>query len=141
MSKVISLQSTNKYAGQNATFALFCYHSDKLRDVLLEPWFIAEIGLFATEYAKQRFAKDCCVKMCPDDDNCPFILSNLTFAQFSNFVTQRKARRGKGRGTSMSLGNASYEQSQSALKHLFHMSKYVMQTNFFDDLKQFTKGI
>ncbi len=41
----------------------------------------------------------------------------------------------------MSLGNASYEQSQSALKHLFCMSKYVMQTNFFDDLKQFTKGI
>jgi hypothetical protein len=96
MSKVISLQSTNKYAGQNATFALFCYHSDELRDVLLELWFIAEIGLFANEYAKQRFAKDCCVKMCPDNDNCPLILSNLAFAQFSNFVTQRKARRGKG---------------------------------------------
>ncbi len=58
MSKVINLQSTNKYAGKNATFALFCYHSDELRVVLLEPWFIAEIGLFATEYAKQRFAKD-----------------------------------------------------------------------------------
>ena len=41
----------------------------------------------------------------------------------------------------MSLGNASYEQSQSTLKHLFRMSKYAMQTNFFDDLKQFTKGI
>ncbi len=41
----------------------------------------------------------------------------------------------------MSLGNALYEQSQSALKLLFRMSKYVMQTNFFDDLKQFTKGI
>jgi len=41
----------------------------------------------------------------------------------------------------MSLGNASYEQSQSALKHLFRMSKYAMQTNFFDNLKQFTKGI
>ena len=41
----------------------------------------------------------------------------------------------------MSHGNASYEQSQSALKHLFRMSKYAMQTNFFDNLKQFTKGI
>ena len=79
--------------------------------------------------------------MSPQDDNCPFILSNLTFEQFSDFVTQRKARRGKGRGLSMSLGNASYEQSQSALKHLFRMSKYAMQTNFFDNLKQFTKGI
>jgi hypothetical protein len=79
--------------------------------------------------------------MSPQDDNCPFILSNLTFEQFSDFVTQRKARRGKGRGLSMSLGNASYEQSQSALKHLFRMSKYTMRTNFFDNLKQFTKGI
>jgi hypothetical protein len=41
----------------------------------------------------------------------------------------------------MSLGNASYKQSQSALKHLFRMSKYAMQLDFFDNLKQFTKGI
>jgi hypothetical protein len=47
----------------------------------------------------------------------------------------------KGQGLAMSLGHASFEQSQSALKNLFHMRKYVMQTNFFDDLKQFTKGI
>jgi len=98
MSKVISLQSTTKYAGQNATFAIFCYHSIELRDDLLEPWFIEEVSLQTTEFAKQRHAKNCCVKMSPQDDNCPFILSNLTFEQFSNFVTQRKARRGKGRG-------------------------------------------
>ena len=94
MLKVISLQSTNKYAGQIDTFALFCNHSDKLRDILLEPWFIEEIGSFATEYAKQRYVNVCCIKMCPDDDNCPFILSNQSIAQFSDFVTQRKARRG-----------------------------------------------
>ena len=79
--------------------------------------------------------------MSPEGNNCLFILSNLTFAQFSNFVTLRKARRGEGQGLLMSLGNASYKQSQSALKHLFCMSKYAMQTNFFDNLKQFTKGI
>ena len=141
MSKVISLQSITKYAGQNATFAIFCCHSIELRDVLLEPWFIEEVSLQATEYTKQRCAKHCCVKMSPQDDNRPFILSNLTFEQFSDFVTQRKACRGKGRGLSMSLGNASYKQSQSALKHLFRMSKYAMQTNFFDNLEQFTKGI
>ena len=141
MAKVISMQSADKYAGQNATFAIFCYNSIELRDDLLEPWFIEEISLHATEFLKQQHAKNCCVKMSPQDDNCPFILSNLTFEQFSDFVTQRKARRGKGKGLSMSLGNASYEQSQSALKHLFRMSKYAMQTNFFDNLKQFTKGI
>ena len=86
MSKVISSQSTTKYAGQNATFAIFCYHSIELREVLLEPWFIEEVSLQATEFFKQRHAKNCCVKMSPQDDNCPFILSNLTFEQFSNFV-------------------------------------------------------
>jgi hypothetical protein len=39
------------------------------------------------------------------------------------------------------LGNLSYEQSQSALKHLFCMSKYAMQPDFFKNLKQSTKGI
>ena len=34
--KVISMQSADKYAGQNATFAMFCYKSDELWDTLLE---------------------------------------------------------------------------------------------------------
>ena len=33
------------------------------------------------------------------------------------------------------------KQSQSAVKHLFRMSMYAMKPNFFDNLKQFTKGI
>ena len=79
--------------------------------------------------------------MNPEDDNCPFKLSNLTFGHCSDFITQRKACKRKHRSEGMSLGNASYEQLQSALKHLFHMSKYDMQLDFFDNLKQFTKGI
>jgi hypothetical protein len=45
------------------------------------------------------------------------------------------------RGKVMVLGNASYKQCQSALKHLFHMSIYMMDPDFFTELKQFTKGI
>jgi hypothetical protein len=59
MSKMISLHSTTKYAGQNATFAIFCYHSIELRDNLLEPLFIEEVSLQATEFAKQQHAKIC----------------------------------------------------------------------------------
>ncbi len=76
-----------------------------------------------------------------EDDNCPFKLSNLMFSRFSDFITQLKACKGKNCDKAMSLGNASYEQSQSALKHLFSMSKYAMQSDFFDNLKQFMKGI
>ncbi len=79
--------------------------------------------------------------MSPEDNNCPFILSNLMFAHFSNFITQKKVCRGESQRKAMCLGNLSYEQSQSALKHLFHLSKYAMQPGFFKNLKQFTKGI
>ncbi len=137
MAKVVSTQSANKYAGQNSMFALFCYESAELRDVLLEPWFIDGLSMHAKENAKNKYTKNCCMIMSPEDDNCPFILSNLTFAHFSDFITHKKACRGK----SHCLGNSSYEQFQSALKHLFRMSKYAMQPGFFENLKQFTKGI
>jgi hypothetical protein len=79
--------------------------------------------------------------MNPEDKNCPFVLSNLTFIHFSSFVTQRKARKGKHLGKAMALGNALYKQCQSALKYLFRMSIYTMDPDFFTELKQFTKGI
>ena len=141
MAKVISTSSTNNFAGQNAMFAMFCLDSAELRNRLLEQWFVDNVSAFPKADEKQKYAKECCMKMSSEDDNCPFILSNLTFADFSAFLTQRKARRGNHIGKAMSLGNASYAQSQSALKHLFRMSKYAMQSDFFENLKQFTKGI
>ena len=98
MAKVISMQSADKYAGQNATFAMFCYESDELRDILLENWFIENLGNIANQNAKKKYAKSCCLNMSPEDNNCPFILSNLTFVDFSDFVMQPKACRGKGQG-------------------------------------------
>jgi hypothetical protein len=122
-------------------FALFCYKSAELRDVLLEPWYIDGLSMHAKENAKKKYAKNCCMIVSPEDNNCPFILSNLTFAHFSNFIMQQKARRGKSQWKAMCFGNLSYKQSQSVLKHLFCMSKYAMQPGFFGNLKQFMKGI
>ncbi len=68
-----------------------------------------------------------------------FVESNIL--HFSNFVTQQKACKGKSQGKAMCLGNLSYKQCQSALKHLFCMSDYNMKPNFFKNLKQFTKDI
>ena len=135
MSKVVSKQSADKYSGQNSIFAMYLY------DSLLEPSFVRGLDALATNSQKKKYAKQCCLDMSPGDDNCPLILLNLTFIHFSTFVTLRKARKGKHRGKAMSLGNASYEQAQSALKHLFRMSKYSMDPDFFTELKQFTKGI
>lgn len=62
---------------------------------------------------RKNTQKHCCVNMSPEDDDCPFILSNLTFAfaHFGDFVMQHNACRGKliRQGKAMSLGNASYE--------------------------------
>ncbi len=112
-------------------FALFCYKSAEL----LEPWFIDGLSMHAKENAKKKYAKNSCVIMCQEDNNCPFILSNLMFVHFSDFIMKKNACRGKSQGKAMCLGNSSYEQSQSALKHLFCMSKYAMQPGFFENLK------
>ena len=80
MAKVVSRKSTVLYAQQNSIFALFCYASaDHLRDLLLEPWFIEGLNALKSATQKKKYAKNCCLDMSPDDDNCPFILSNLTF--------------------------------------------------------------
>jgi hypothetical protein len=141
MAQCVAKQSADKYAGQNAGFAMFCYNSDELHDVLLEPWFIEGIDEIERTYDKKKYAKECCLKSSAEDDNCPFILSNLTFAQFSHYLSIKTRSRGKNQGQAMTLSNASYEQCQSALKHLFRMSKYDMGVSFLEQLKQFTKGI
>jgi hypothetical protein len=120
---------------------MFCYKSAELCELLLEPWFIQYLDKHATETQKKKYAKNCCLVISPEDNNCPFILSNLTFLHFSNFVMQQKECKGKSQGKVVYLGNLSYEQCQSELKHLFCMSKYNMELDFFDHLKQFTKGI
>jgi hypothetical protein len=43
MGKIVAKASTRNYARQNAHFALYCFDSDKLRDSLLEPWFIGSL--------------------------------------------------------------------------------------------------
>ncbi len=107
----------------------------------MELWFIQHLDKHATETQKKKYAKNCCLVMSPEDNNCPFILSNLTFTHFSNFFMQQKACKGKSQGEAMCLGNSLYKQCQSALKHLFRMSKYNMEPDFFEHLKQFTKDI
>ena len=79
--------------------------------------------------------------MSPEENDCPFVLSNLTFAHFSNFLATRTRARGKRKGEANSLGVASFDQARSSLVHLFRMSKYEMLVDFADKLKIFMKGL
>jgi len=115
MGKVVSAQSAKNYSYQNIAFALYCYESDELRSLLLEPWFVEQLHQFSKAKEKKDYAKECLLACSPEDNNCPFILSNLTFAHFSNFLSTKTRRKGKNKGKQNSLGNASYDQAKSAL--------------------------
>jgi hypothetical protein len=117
MAQCVATTSSTKYAQQNSGFALFCFDSTELRNNLLEPWFVEGMRKIKKLNDRKKYAKACCLRSSPEDDNCPFILSNLTFAQFSNYLAKRTSRAGKHQGQVLKMSNASYEQSQSAIKH------------------------
>ncbi len=62
MAQCVAKQSSDKYAGQNAGFAMFCFDSIELRDCLLEQWFITEISEIEQAFYRKRHAKECCLK-------------------------------------------------------------------------------
>lgn len=141
MSKVVSAQSAKNYSYQNTAFSLYCYESDELRSLLLESWFVERLSQFSKASDKKNYVKECLLACSPEDNNCPFILSNLTFAHFSNFLSTKTRRKGKKKGQQNSLGNASYDQAKSALVHLFRMSRYDMPVDLAAKLKMFMKGM
>jgi hypothetical protein len=142
MGKVVAKKSSINYVHQNLAFALYRHKSDKLRSTLFEPWFVWWLQEpFATATARKKYVQECLLAMSPEDDNCPFILLNLSFAHFSNFLSTRTRSRGKRKGEPNLLLVASYDQAKSALVHLFRMSKYDMPMEFAEKLKIFMKGM
>ena len=141
MGKVVSAQSAKNYPFQNTAFSLYCYESDELRSLLLESWFVERLSQFSKASDKKNYEKECLLACSPEDNNCPFILSNLTFPHFSNFLSTKTRLKGKKTGQQNPLGNASYDQAKSALVHLFWMSKYDMPVDLAAKLKMFIKGM
>ena len=107
MGKVVSVQSAKNYSYQNTAFALYCYESDKLRSLLLELWFVEWLSQFWKANDKKNYAKECLLACNPEDNNCPFILSNLTFAHLSNFLLTKTRHKGKKKGQQNLLGDTS----------------------------------
>jgi hypothetical protein len=107
MGKVVTMKLSMNYAGQNAVLALFCHDNDEWRDHLLESWLVERLAKFPTLTKKKKYAKECFLACSREDDNCPFILWNLTFVHFSNFLSTRTRSRRKNKGQPNSLGAAS----------------------------------
>ena len=107
MGKIVAKASAQNYARQNTHFALYCFETAELRDCLLEPWFVEKFGECRNVSARKKYAFKCFESMGAEDDNCPFVLSELTFAHFTTFLSTRTRTRGKNRGQPNSLGIAS----------------------------------
>ena len=90
---------------------------------------------------EKYYAQECLLKCSPEDDDCPLILSNLTFPHFSHFLSTCTSHQGKNKGKANLLGHASYDQANSALHHLFRMSKYKISVDLSEKLKLFMKGM
>jgi hypothetical protein len=119
MGKVVAKKSSINYAHQNLSFALYCHKSDELQSTLFEPWFVQRLQEpFATATTRKKYLQECLLVMSPEDDNCPFILSNLSFAHFSNFLSTRTRSRVKRKGEPNLSSVSSYDQTKSALVHL-----------------------
>ena len=89
----------------------------------------------------KKYAQECLLKCSPEDDNCLCILTNLTYAQFTYFLSTCTSYRGKIKGKANLLGHASYDQAKSALHHLFQLSKYKIPVDLSEKLKLFMKGM
>ena len=139
MGKCVALQSTQKYAGQNSIFAEYCYDNDEYRD-LLEPWFLQTMESFDTPAKRLKYAKECMLAMSSEDDNCLFIVSSLSFAQFSDYLDRCTSWHGKNKRKEDSLEMLTIEHAKSALQNLYRFSKYLMSPSMGVLLKQYLSG-
>ena len=90
MGKVVATKSAINYAYQNGSFALFCYGNEVLREKMLEPWFTRGLAQRTTSKAKTKYLQECFLACSAEDNNCPFILSNLMFPLLANKGNRQK---------------------------------------------------
>ena len=135
MTHVIARSSHASYATKNIPFVLWLLHSNEFR-ALLEPWFL-DIVQGLDDVETRRKTKEILVDMQADADNCPVILSALTFEVFSHYLTTRRPQR----AGVVVLSFASFSAHRSALMNLYHITKYEMPACFSKLLSQFMSGM
>ncbi len=75
MGKIVAKASTRNYARQNTPFSLYCFETAKLRDCLLELWFVEKLGECRNVSARKKYVFKCFESMGAEDNNvllcCP----------------------------------------------------------------------
>ena len=97
-------------------------------------------NLLENDREMKKWINDILLKMHPRSA-CPVLLSNLTFDIFIEYLASKKLSRQHIGNVSNTLSASSCDSYQSALMHLYRMSKYNMDSHFATDLSQFMTGM
>ena len=143
MKRVVSFRSELKYKNENVNFFLWiCDGNESVRELLLEEWFknklddaqVSDVGK-KTRPNMRKVCKDALDAVNKASNNCPVILSSLTFNIFSHYLTTRRKR------SQSYLEKSTYGRIRSALSHLFRMSGQEMNATMEKEMSQFMSGI
>ncbi len=139
MSNVISSNTSENYNTNNVGFVWWLIQSSRYH--LIEGWALTAINNKTTITKKKKKIKALINAMYCDDNNSPVILSDLTFEIFSEYLATKKVIRCHRNNSTQMLSKSTYDLCQSALMHMFKMSKYDMSEEFAKKLSRFMAGL
>jgi hypothetical protein len=141
LKNVVAPRSHVQYMNENVKLLLWAYdEGDELRVRLLHEDFINDININvqnATTAKAKTKAKRVIIKrwyngIKKNTPNCPLNLDNLTFDDFSTYLTAHKSK------TQWYLAKLLYyDVIQSALTHMYWLTGKVMKDDLFKNLKEF----
>jgi hypothetical protein len=144
LQNVVAPRSRVRYMNENVKLLLWAYdEGDELRGRLLHEDFINDINIGvqnATTAKAKAKTKRVIIKrwyngIKKNSPNCPLNLDNLTFDDFSTYLTTRKSK------TQRYLAKSSYDGIRSALAHMYRLTGKVMKDDLLKNLKEFMGGI
>ncbi len=90
MGKVATTKLVINYTYQNAMFALFCHENEELRNLLLKSWYMKRLAELVMPIKEKKYVQRCLLACSAEDNNCPFLLSNLSFALLVPFKNTKE---------------------------------------------------
>ena len=124
---------------------MWLYDEESLRETVLRDWFYESLHSCKEKDDQNRQTQKNCKNQCEycksiilgitEEENCPIILSKLTFSIFSYYISTR-------RNTDGSLkSRAFYGGLRAALMDIYRLSSYKMEEKFQKDLSIFMGGM
>ena len=141
MDQYVAPATKTMYTHHNLTFLLWLFDKDAelyMHDSILDNALTAEEQ--PSKGNKKRKAlctlfKNCLSKVDKGERSCPIVLQKITFNVFSDYLAQRRSKKGA------MLSKASYGGIVSAWMYLINKAGYKMPPEFHKELNTFQRGM